>query len=229
VGNDATLPAFGRATYLRYRPKRYQCQDCEGHPTTTQSLEWHDANSPHSFVYDNHILLQLVNSTVEDVSLKEGLSYASVVGTLEQRMDARVDWTLMADIDTLGLDEIALRKGQGHNVTLVTGRLREGEIVILGVLPGHEKFEVIEFLRSIPQRILQSVQAVCRDLGKPISRQFAKKFQRCGSLQTVSMLPDTTARPQINCENKSFTARRKNWRKKNTKNSREVCTPFARM
>lgn len=29
------LPAFGRATYLRYRPKRYQCQACEGQPTTT--------------------------------------------------------------------------------------------------------------------------------------------------------------------------------------------------
>src|SRR6266498_3338089 len=23
------LPAFGRRTYLRYHPKRYQCQDCE--------------------------------------------------------------------------------------------------------------------------------------------------------------------------------------------------------
>jgi len=158
------LPAFGRATYLRYRPKRYQCQDCEGHPTTTQSLAWHDSNSPHSLVYDNHILLQLVNATVEEVSIKEGLSYASVVGTLERRMDANVDWTTMANIDTLGLDEIALRKGQGHYVTLVTGRYREGEIVILGVLPGHEKAEVVEFLRLIPQRILQNVQAVCCDL-----------------------------------------------------------------
>ena len=96
------LPAFGRATYLRYRPKRYQCQDCEDHPTTTQSLEWHDANSPHSFAYDNHILLQLVNSTVEDVSFKEGLSYASMLGTLERRMDASVNWTTMAEMVRLG-------------------------------------------------------------------------------------------------------------------------------
>ncbi|HEY9151483.1 MAG TPA: transposase family protein, partial [Anaerolineales bacterium] len=36
------LPVFGRASFLRYRPKRYQCQECEGQPTTTQSLEWHD-------------------------------------------------------------------------------------------------------------------------------------------------------------------------------------------
>jgi hypothetical protein len=28
------LPAFGRSTYLRYRPERYECQTCEGGPTT---------------------------------------------------------------------------------------------------------------------------------------------------------------------------------------------------
>jgi transposase len=158
------LPAFGRPSYLRYRPRRYQCQDCEGHPTTTQRVAWQDANSPHSFVYDNHVLLQLVHSTVEDVSLKEGLSYESVVGVLERRIEVRVDWTEMADIERLGLDEIALKKGQGNYVTLVTGRFQDGEIVILGVLPGHEKAVVVDFLRLIPQKILQRVQAVCCDL-----------------------------------------------------------------
>lgn len=158
------LPAFGRPSYLRYRPNRYQCQECEGQPTTTQRLEWHDANSPHSFSYDNHILLQLVNSTVEDVSIKEGLSYESMAGTMERRIEARVDWSGVVEIKTLGLDEIALKKGHRDYVTLVTGRLSDGKIIILGVLPGHEKAEVIDFLRSIPLRITQSIQTVCCDL-----------------------------------------------------------------
>jgi len=72
--------------------------------------------------------------------------------------------TDLADIEVLGLDEIALRKGQGHYVTLVTGRFRDGEIVILAVLPGHEKAVVVEYLRSIPPRILQTLRAVCCDL-----------------------------------------------------------------
>jgi len=158
------LPAFGRPTYLRYRPNRYQCQDCEGRPTTIQSLDWHDANSPHSFAYDNHLLLQLVNSTVEDVSLKEGLSYESMAGALKRRIEASVNWAGIAEIKTLGLDEIALKKGHRDYITLVTGRLCDGEIVILGVLPGHEKAEVIEFLRLIPPRIVQTVESVCCDL-----------------------------------------------------------------
>jgi transposase len=158
------LPVFGRPSFLRYRSKRYQCQACEGHPTTSEKLEWRDANSPHSFAYDNHILLQLVNSTVEDVSLKEGLPYECVGGALERRIETRTDWSTIAAIEVLGLDEIALKKGQRDYVTLVTGRRCTGEIEILGVLPGHEKAEVVEFFRSMPLRIVQKVQAVCCDL-----------------------------------------------------------------
>ena len=105
-----------------------------------------------------------MNSTVEDVSRKDGIRYEAVLGALERRIDARVDWTLMSDIERLGLDEIALKKGQGHYVTLITGQFKDGEIVILGVLPGHEKAVVVEFLRLIPHRILRNVQAVCCDL-----------------------------------------------------------------
>jgi hypothetical protein len=65
-----------------------------------------------------------VNSTVEDVSIKEGLSYASMAGTMERRIEARVDWSGIVEIKTLGLDEIALKKGHRDYVTLVTGRFR---------------------------------------------------------------------------------------------------------
>jgi transposase len=29
------LPVFGRSSYLRYRPRRYHCQTCADHATTT--------------------------------------------------------------------------------------------------------------------------------------------------------------------------------------------------
>ncbi|MGZ9166492.1 MAG: transposase family protein [Anaerolineales bacterium] len=35
------LSVFGRPTFLRYRPHRYQCPDCNGDPII-QRLEWHD-------------------------------------------------------------------------------------------------------------------------------------------------------------------------------------------
>jgi transposase len=158
------LPVFGRPSYLRYRPRRYQCLECEGHPTTTEQLSWRESNSPHSMVYDDHLLLQLVNATVEDVSIKEGVAYDCVLGVLERRISARVDWGQYSALGVIGLDEIALKKGHRNFVTIVTARLAEGRVVILAVLPDRQKETVVEFLRSIPERLKQSIHSVCCDM-----------------------------------------------------------------
>jgi transposase len=158
------LPVFGRPSYLRYRPRRYQCLECEGHPTTTQRLDWRESNSPHSMVYDDHLLLQLVNSTVEDVSIKESIGYDCVLGVLERRIDTRVDWGQYTELGVVGMDEISLKKGHRNYVVIITARLAEGRTAILAVLPDRQKDTVIEFLRSIPERLKQSIHTVCCDM-----------------------------------------------------------------
>ena len=158
------LPVFGRPSYLRYRPRRYQCMECEGHPTTTHRLDWRESNSPHSMVYDDHLLLQLVNSTVEDVSIKEGVAYDCVLGVLEHRISASVDWRQYTALGVVGMDEIVLKKGHRNFVVIVTARLAAGRVVILAVLPDRQKDTVIEFLRSIPQRLHQTIHTVCCDM-----------------------------------------------------------------
>lgn len=49
-------------------------------------------------------------------------------------------------------------------MTMVTRRLREGEIGILGVLTGDEKAEMVEFFHFIPLWILHLVETVCCEL-----------------------------------------------------------------
>lgn len=158
------LPVFGRPTYLRYRPKRYRCEQCEQKPTTTQRLEWQEKGSPNTMAYDDHILLQLVHSTVEDVSIKEHLSYDSVLGVMERRIVAETEWFRYTAIGRLGLDEIALKKGHRDFVTIVTGRLENDRIVLLGVLPDRKKDTVVDFLRSIPIRLVETIGTVCCDM-----------------------------------------------------------------
>ncbi len=172
------LPVFGRPSYLRYRPRRYQCLECEGHPTTTQRLDWRESNSPHSIVYDDHLLLQLVNSTVEDVSLKEGVGYDCVLGVLERRISAGVDWEQYDALGVIGLDEIALKKGRRNFVVIVTARLAGGHVVILGVLPDRQKDSVVEFLRSIPERLKQSIHTVCCDMYEGFSEAVREELSQ---------------------------------------------------
>lgn len=158
------LPVFGRPTYLRYRPKRYRCENCDGRPTTTQRLDWHEPNSPNAFDYEQHILLQLVNSTVEDVAVKEQISYDSVVGILDRHIGTKVDWSQYTRLGELGLDEIALKKGHGDFVVIVTSRSENGRIRLLAVLADREKATVVDFLRSIPQRLKNTLECGCCDM-----------------------------------------------------------------
>jgi transposase len=158
------LPVFGHPTYLRYRPKRYRCENCDGQPTTSQRLDWHEPNSPNAFAYEHHILLQLVNATIEDVAMKEGASYDSVLGILERHISDKVDWSQCITIDQLGLDEIALKKGHRDFVVIVTSRLKNGRMAILAVLSDRQKDTVVEFLRSIPQRLKKTIKSACCDM-----------------------------------------------------------------
>jgi transposase len=158
------LPILGRPVYLRYRPKRYRCEECDGHPTTTQQLTWHTPNSPHTTAYDQHLLLQLVNATIEDVSLKERLTYDRVLGVLERCIAVEVDWNQYTDLNVLGLDEIALKKGHRDFVVIVSARLRDGRLAILGVLSDREKDTVKEFLADIPAGLAATIQTVCTDM-----------------------------------------------------------------
>ena len=158
------LPVFGHPTYLRYRPKRYRCEDCDGGPTTSQRLDWHEPNSPNTFAYEQHILLQLVNTTVEDVSRKERLAYDKVLGIVDRYICAEVDWSQYSALETIGLDEIALRKGHRDFVVIVTARLKHGHVVLLGVLENRQKETVVEFLRSIPERLKRSIISACCDM-----------------------------------------------------------------
>lgn len=169
------LPVFERISYLRYRPKRYYCADCDA--TTTQQVEWHEPNSPHSRAYDDHLLLQLVNSTIEDVSIKANVSYDRVLGVLERRIESQTDWGRYESLGILGLDEIALRKGHGDFVVIVTARLSGQRLVILGVLENREKDTVIAFLRSIPIRLLKTIHTVCSDMYEGFTEAVREEIQ----------------------------------------------------
>src|SRR5918997_1008550 len=60
------LPILGYVVYIRIRPKRFRCPYCDDHPTTTQRLSWYEPRALHTTAYERHLLLQLVNSTIED-------------------------------------------------------------------------------------------------------------------------------------------------------------------
>lgn len=158
------LSILGKRTYIRMKPKRYRCPYCPDHPTTTQQVSWHEERSPHTKAYDTHILLSLLNSTVADVSIKEGLGYEAVQGVIDRRIGEKVDWNEFQDLEQIGIDEIANKKGHRDFFTIVTTRLATGALRVVGVLEGREKATVKKFFLSIPKKLRKTVRVVCSDL-----------------------------------------------------------------
>jgi len=108
------LSILGKKTYIHIRPVRYQCTHCGGKPVTTQTLNWYNPRSPHIKVYDEHILLEMVNNTVEDVSIKEGLGYEAIMGILYRYIDTEVNWDGTREVGCYGtLMKFRLRRGMG--------------------------------------------------------------------------------------------------------------------
>lgn len=163
------LPILGHRVYIRLRPKRYECPYCSTKrhkKTSTQQLAWYRPRSPHTKAYEEHVLCQLVNSTIQDVAYKEGLGYEAVVGIVNRRVATQVEWGRFDQLEVVGLDEVALKKGRSDYVVIVTTRLRDDQVKVLAVLPNREKETVKAFLARIPTRLQRTIQTVCTDMWK---------------------------------------------------------------
>ena len=157
------LPVFGRPTYIIYKPHRYICEDCDNQPTTTATPLWHEKNSSYTNDYEAHVLMELVNSTIVDVSIKEQLTEKAVKGILDRHIAGKVNWEKIKYIGVIGIDEISLKKGHKDYVTLITSR-NNGVVRLLSVIKGREKAKIKAFLKSMPTRLKKTVEAVCTDM-----------------------------------------------------------------
>ena len=158
------LPILDKIVWLKIKPKRYQCPDCDNGPTTTQTCSWYDSKSPHTKAYEQWLLRDLINSTITDVSMKRGIGEAAVEGIINRYIHQQVDWQAIKTIPLLGIDEIALKKGHKDFVVIVTAINEQGEKHILAVLPDRKKDTVKAFLAAIPVLQKATIQRVCVDM-----------------------------------------------------------------
>mgnify|MGYP000981087424 CR=1 FL=1 len=158
------LPICGRQVVLRLRPKRYRCLYCDGAVTTTEQPGWYDAKSGCTKAFADFLLLELVNSTIQDVAIKHCVTYDLVRGVLKRYVKGEVDWDQIKVLPILGLDEISLLKGHSDFVTIVSAQDENGNPTVLAVLKGREKKTISDFLKTIPARLQETIKEVCSDL-----------------------------------------------------------------
>ncbi|ESA35925.1 transposase [Leptolyngbya sp. Heron Island J] len=158
------LPLFETPVFIEFCPKRYRCPFCEGMPTTTQQLSWHELRSPNTKPYEQWLLRMLINSTVADVARKLTISEETVAGVLKRWVPSQVNWDEFDQIEVVGIDEMALKRGHRDYITLVSVPLMPSGVEIIAILADRKKQTVVNFFSSIPSRLKGSIQRVCTDM-----------------------------------------------------------------
>ena len=84
---------------------------------------------------ERYLVRNLIHSTVQDVSRKEGISYETVVSALDRQVRHQVDWAEYDNLENPGIDEIIMKKGHQDYVTIISVRTKLGELSVIAVLP----------------------------------------------------------------------------------------------
>ena len=128
--------------YLFIKPKRGLCIDCD--KTTTQTCYWYRKKAKSTVEYEKHILLSMINSTIEDVTQKEDISYAIVENIINKNISSEINWHEIKKLNCLGIDEISLKKGHKDFVTIISAYV-DGQRKVIAVLKDRKKQTIKDF------------------------------------------------------------------------------------
>ena len=149
---------------LRIKPVRYECKHCDDRTTTTEKYDWIAEGGKITKGLEEYLLRCVINSTIQDVSRKERISYKTVQTMLDNLVHRKVDWDQYSDLETIGIDEISNRKGRQDFIAVISVKDKHGDLSVLGVLDGRKKEDVLAFLESIPDHLKKTVKQVCTDM-----------------------------------------------------------------
>jgi transposase len=157
-------PIFEDRVFIHVKWPRFICTDCDDGPTTSFHPDWLNDTGTLTKVYEDFYLKMLINSTIKDVAIKFQTTEEILQGILNRKISTEVDWSKLKP-SRIGIDEIALRKGHSHYLTIISDISKGNRISVIAVLDGRTKEDVIPFLKTIPRQILLNLESICADMG----------------------------------------------------------------
>lgn len=156
------MPLFDERVFIYVTWPRFYCPSCD--KTKSFKAKWVGSTGKYTERYEHFFMKMLTNTTVKDVAEKFNSTESIIEGLASREISTEVDWSQL-NVKRMGIDEIALRKGHSHYLTIITDISEVGKTQILGVIDGRKKEDVIPFLKSIPRENLLAMEAICVDMG----------------------------------------------------------------
>jgi transposase len=155
------FPWAGRSCELEVTLARVECPAC--HEIAVEAVEWVETYSRQTERYERYVagLCSLMPAT--DVAELEGLDKTTVYRIDKKWLERRDALRPDHPVTRMGIDEIAIRKGQRYATVFYDLDRRE----VIGMTLTRKERAVSRFFRRWGKEKCRSVKAVCMDLWAP--------------------------------------------------------------
>lgn len=155
------LPISGQAVYLEVNRRQFKCKNC-GKPFS-EELNWVKKRRIYSSRLAKEIIRQVLADDIKTVAENNDVSAEEIETMLKdysRELKEKKPWGLKK----LGIDEIALVKGQG-NYCAVLIDIEQSKVI--AILEERTQEKILEILSSWGTEILEGIEFVSIDLWKP--------------------------------------------------------------
>jgi transposase len=156
------LDIWGKATYVHFPGRRFDCQGCQ--KPFTEVLSWIESQRRESTAYELHIYEQCQHTDQAAVAEQEGL-HAETVKVIFQRWAKRAEKQPdRVVVRCLGIDEISLRKGHQQFAMVLTDLERH---CVIAVLPERSQTAFETWLAGLSEAERKAIRLVAMDMWGP--------------------------------------------------------------
>lgn len=155
------LPWGEKAVYLKINRRQMRCNQCG--KKFTEELSYVKKKRTYTERFRTKIIEEVLNSDIKNVAERNGVSEQEIE-TMLKDLGQELQKEKPSQLKRLGMDEIAVIKGQGsYYVVLVD--LDRG--VVIGIIEKRTEEEVLKYLERWGEEVLSQIQEVSIDLWKP--------------------------------------------------------------
>jgi len=158
------LPPSTKTVLLKINRRQFKCQSCQ--KVFSEDLYFVEKNRGYTKRLARNIIEQVLNSNIHSVAERNDLSDEEVESMLEGQASEILNIDL-SQLSRLGIDEIALVKGQGNYLAVLVDLDTHKPIEIVS---SRRVSEVSEVLKKWGDQVLEQIKEVSIDLWSPYKK-----------------------------------------------------------
>ncbi len=155
------LPLAEQPVYLQVNRRQMRCKSCG--KIFSEELEWVKKKRTYTERFKNKIIEEVLGSDIKNVAKRNGVSEQEVETMLKELAEELIE-EKPQEIKRLGIDEIALVKGQKNYCAILVDLDKR---VIVGIIQKRTEEEVSKYLEAWGKEVLEQIKEVSIDLWKP--------------------------------------------------------------